>query len=354
VEFEECGVVNWSCFLPSVEALAVTRGSVSMDVVKAARARRVVVESARLEKVRVALCRHADGSLNFEFFAAKKRAGYVLEAEDWVEVSAVPESELRDDLSEAESEFVMTEEEEEEEEGGSPSRLWSLFREAAARAGEVEGRLRRRERRTMLEDAALAALDAAKTAKSSLDESTASAKQWARDKVRDGLREALGLAYDRADRTIADQKGGASPSSWRLEFAPAAFVAVDEFQLEMYGPDGRPLYSTMVFSTRRLTDLDASTSHLHAKPSRVLLKLCFVLVESCVQELVDRRPADAAGLAKVVAMHVAEKAGNKTKHLIQEKARAWLNDDDDDAASALTPNPASLSDLTIPIPDSDD
>lgn len=331
-----------------------------MDVVKAFLKRRVVVESASFGQVRVALCRHADGSLNFEFFSAAKRAKYDLRSEpaaseDWVEISRpVRDLEVRDDTEESVAaggdDFVTLEK---TDEAGSPLRSWtrSLLREAALRAGEVERGLRQRERRTMLEDAALAALDAAKNAKSSLDESTENAKRWARDKVRDGLHEALALAYERAERTVVNAHAS---SSWRLEFGSGAAIDVDEFALDLYGPDGQRLCSrTLLFGHRRLRDLDQATAHiLDAKPSRVLLKLCFVLAESCVDELVESRPADAVSLAKVVAKQIASHTSNKTKHLIQQKAHAWLNashdDDDDDDNLDLTPNPASLSDLTIP------
>lgn len=344
VDFEECSVSNWSCFRQG-DALEVSGGSVCVDVVHALLSRRAVVDSASFRRVKIAICRHSDGSLNFEFFAKKKRAAYNLaeEEDDWVEIAkpAVKAEELSETLDEVE---------EDEVEEDSVVRRWAetFFQ----RAGEVEGRLRRRQRRSMFEDAALAALDAAKNAKTSLGESTEQAKLWAIDKLRDGLHEALAKAYDRADANIARQH---VPNKWKLEFSRGATLSVDEISLDIFGPDGSPLFSrTLVFHQRLLENLDLATQHLSdRRPSRMLLKICFVLAEECVQELVDKRPADAADVAKAIAKVIATDTSTKTKLLIQARAESWLNqaDDDDQQYEGIRPNPASLSDLCTPVSD---
>lgn len=206
----------------------------------------------------------------------------------------------------------------------------------------------------MFEDAALAALDAAKNAKSSLDVSTEQAKLWAIDKVRDGLHEALAIAYDRADANIARTH---EPNKWTLEFSRGATLSVEELSLDIFGPDGSPLCSrTLVFYDKLLENLDVATQHLSdRRPSRMLLKLGFVLADECVHELVDKRPADAADVAKTIAKIIATDTSNKTKNLLQTQAESWLkqtanqDDDDDQAYEGIRPNPASLSDLCTPV-----
>jgi len=289
--------------------------------------------------------------LNLEFFAKKKRRAYDLHGtpDDWIQVSRpVNPEDLRDDLDETES-FVDV------DDPISPLRQWTVswFRDAASRAVDMEGRLRTRQRRTLLEDVTLAALDAAKSAKSNLESSSNRAKNWARDKAHEALAEVLAHAYDRADRAIVAKQ---TPSTWRLGFGPAAAVVVDEFALDVLGPDGAPMCPPMTFTARTLADLDDHTAHVDdLKPARIILKFAFLLVESCVQELVDTRPADAARLAAVFARQVAHDTSNKTRRLLEEKAAAWLALDDndrdarDDELALLRPD--SRSDLTIPLPD---
>lgn len=320
VDVDEFAVSNWVCFASKHEAVSVFSGRLEVDVVCALRTRTVALDGARFRRVRVCLSRHRDGSLNFEFFAKHKRAKYDLSAEDgWVQV--VPADLAEDYVAEK---WTWTR---------------ALFREAAQRASDAEHRLRSQNKRSLLEDAALKAFQA-KTA----------AKEWASDKLKDGLTDVLKRAYERADKNLPNRK------NWTLRFNTRASVVVDEFQLELYGADGDAMIDQpLVFGSRSLDDLDTKTHHCDGTPARVLLKLGFLLVESCVHELVKSRPDDAASLAKALAKQVANDTRAKTRDL-QKRATNWLLNDSsssNDEQSPTLPRLGSLSDLTTPIVDLD-
>mmetsp|Transcript_27299 Transcript_27299/g.88202 ORF Transcript_27299/g.88202 Transcript_27299/m.88202 type:complete len:535 (+) Transcript_27299:61-1665(+) len=346
------------------DAVQISEASVFVDLRRAWN-RLVFVEGARVRKVRVVLMRRTDGTLNVEFFARKKRDNekqqrraedtkkgddderpeddHRREAtttttrrgdqiihrgpdqqpqpaaepsssksstlrrffasspprqertdddtdDDWVEVATTPRNDGGTSSQESQQQQDVS------SPGGTKAKqLWSLLSSAAS---EAEARLRNANERSVLEDAALYAFDAAERAKSEVAVATDQAKRWARDRARASLGEALKLLFDRAEL-------GVEASTWSIVFATDASLEVDEFVVELLDAEGRDLIDPpLVFERRVLTDLFCANGG--DEPTRVLIRLGRLLAQSCVEDLVDRRPDDAARLAKAIAKAIAD------------------------------------------------
>ena len=290
------------------DAVQVSKAVVFVDLRKAW-SRLVFVEGARVRKIRLVLMRRKDGTLNVEFFARKKRQteqqrtsseptspGSKLvhrlfndeEDDDWVDVS--------ESLKQPNA---TTSEEETTSPSGKAKQLWSLLSTAAS---EAEKHLRSKTaERSILEDAALYAIDAAQQAKSEVEVVTDQAKRWARDRARASLKDALKLLFDRAEQK--NDSSVAAPK-WSIVFSAAATLEVTEFVVELLDARGRKLIDPpLVFEDRKLTDL---RNLADPDPARVLLRLGRLLTQSCVEDLVDRRPDDAARLATAIAKQLAD------------------------------------------------
>ena len=305
VELDGVRVENWRGFSRRKEAaVEMWRASVYVDFFSL-RQKVVLVEKAKIGKLRLVLMRRKDGTLNVEFFAKKRRLQELPksdssdeEAEDgWVDVTKALPS-------------VATK--------STANQLWNLL---SSGLSEAEARMRSNDERGVLEDAALYALDAAERAKTEVASATDQARKWARDRARSSLKEALRVLFERADQQQRQEQERAAASSekntekkrWSLAFSAEAIFEVDEFVVELMDARCHRLIDPpLVFLGRVLRDLAFSGGEKMdddnniEDPARVVLRLGRLLAQSCVEDLVDRRPDDALRLARAIARQLAD------------------------------------------------
>uniref|UniRef100_A0A7S3K153 Uncharacterized protein n=1 Tax=Aureoumbra lagunensis TaxID=44058 RepID=A0A7S3K153_9STRA len=304
------------------------------DAGRALWSRIVRVEKMRIYHLKLRLIRRKDGTLNVEFFARPKRQSdtYTPDMDsnqednddDWINVIKPTVTSPSSCSS-----------------GSTPTaakraqKLWSLVTTAAS---DAEQRLRTRRDepgKSMFEDAALLALDAAQVAKAEVDRSTEHAKRWAKDTARQGLEEALKSLFDRAEKTApqqadpkhhidVDKSPHSKPCKIKILFDNQAQVQVDTFVLELTNSRGIQLIEPpLIFQQRILDAANVNPDRQPLEPGRAIVRLIRLLVQACLEDLFESRPSDAIRLAKVVANNITHSAKRAAKTKVAIIAKSF-------------------------------
>ena len=360
-------MAEYANFPSTADALSIGAASVSFCPRSAFWRRLLVVKEAALRDVRVVVSRHSSGAVNYSLADKRKRASFYDEfpktrgaGRAAAPVVRVAEPESPRCTSPGDDDFVMVD-------GGAPSRasspeaveaepdffdragdspglhgaaeptpleeagsrLWGLLRTKVAEKVEAvvedattyERTLRTQRRRSSIEDMALQAIDAGRTlnvvANEIYEDQSARALALAKKTARESLQAALDRALedddDDDDAAAAEARG---PPPFRLAFAGP--VTVSGLTLALVSADGTQLldpplaFERCAIPADALADDDAEAQAKAEPPAKVLKRALKLVLQQCLDDLVEHRPDEARRLASAIGEEAKKEATKLT------------------------------------------